>query len=142
MLRLGPRFPIAAAAITAALLVCPVIAAALGSLQPSGPIVIDMASAGSSRLLAGANGVWVLFAPTLSVDCSPPRGCYARTQRIFYDFSCYGRYAIMVERISMDINGNVVRHEVAAAAPSYTRAYDAGAAEVLDTFCGPLPDRG
>jgi hypothetical protein len=81
------------------------------------------------------------FAPTLSVDCSPPRGCYAKTQRIFYDFSCYGRYAIMVERISMDLNGNVVKHEVVEPAAGYVRAYDAGAAAVLDTCC-PIPERG
>jgi hypothetical protein len=136
------RLPLAAAAIAAVLpLVSPPISAGLRFAEPSGPVVIDMASAGPSKRLAGANGVRVLFAPNLSVDCSPPRGCHARTQHIFYDFSCVGRYAIMVERVSMDINGNVVKHEVVPAAPPYALAYDAGAAEVLDTFC-PLSDRG
>jgi hypothetical protein len=47
----------------------------------------------------------------------------------------------MVERISMDLNGNVVKHEVVEPAAGYVRAYDAGAAAVLDTCC-PIPERG
>jgi len=97
-------------------------------------------SLGPPALLARADGAWVLYSPTLSVDCSPPRGCYAKTQRIHYDFSCAGRYAVTTERISMDLNGNIVKHERLEFA-GLTPSYDAGAVLLLDTFC-PLPDRG
>lgn len=101
---------------------------------------VTVESLGPSTLVAGASGAWVLYAPTLSVDCSPPRGCYAKTQRIHYDFSCAPRYSVLTEQISMDLNGTIVKHEVRDAVPRYVQSYDAGAIRVLETFC-PLPDR-
>jgi hypothetical protein len=113
-------------------------AATLDSISISSGSV-SVKSLGPSTLIAGVGGAWVLYAPTLSVDCSPPRGCYAKTQRIHYDFSCAPRYIVLTERISMDLNGAIVKHEVQNA-PTYTPSYDAGAMQVLDTFC-PLPGR-
>ena|SRR5664279_93108 len=95
-------------------------------------IAIDMESLGPAPRIAGLNGVWVRYAPTLSVDCSPPRGCYANTQRIYYSFTCAPRYAVLVERISMDLNGAIIKHEIS---DSYAPAYDEAATRVLDTFC-------
>ena len=77
---------------------------------------------------------FMTFTPTLSVDCSPPRGCYASTQRIQYNFNCAPRYAVAVERISMDLNGNVLKHEIPE---SYVVSNDEAANRVLSTFCGP-----
>ena len=107
---------------------------------PSSSDSVTVESWGPSALLARLDGAWVLYSPTLSTSCAPPRGCYANKQRIHYDFSCSPRYAVMTERISIDINGNVVKHEVTAPAGSYAPASDAGAIQVLATFC-PLPDR-
>ena len=56
-----------------------------------------------------------------------PRGCYAKTQRIHYDFNCAPRYTVMTERVSMDLNGTIVKHEVLEAAPRYTPAFGVGA---------------
>jgi len=106
---------------------------------PSGLVTVE--SLGPPTLIAGAGGAWVLYSPTLSVDCSPPRGCYAKTQRIHYDFSCAPRYTVMTERISMDLNGTIVNHELWETAPRYAPAPGAGASQVLDTVCGPLFDR-
>jgi hypothetical protein len=107
---------------------------------PTSSGLITLESVGPPGLVAGASGAWVLYTPALSVDCSPPRGCYAKTQRIHYDFSCAPRYIVLTERISMDLNGTIINREVRDAAPSYTPAYDAGTMQVLDTFC-PLPTR-
>jgi len=101
----------------------------------SGSITVE--SAAPSTRIAGATDVWVKYAPTLSVDCSPPRACYATTQRIRYDVSCVPRYVVMSERISMDLNGTIVKHELGSA---NTIAYDAAAIRVLDTLC-PRPGR-
>ena len=105
----------------------------------SGSVTVE--SVGPPQLISGASGAWVLHAPTLSLDCSPPRACYAKTQRIQYDFSCAPRYTVMTERVSMDLDGTIVKHEVLEAAPRYTPACGAGAGQVLDTYCGPLFDR-
>jgi len=47
----------------------------------------------------------------------------------------------MTERVSMDLNGTIVKHEVLEAAPRYTPAFGVGALQVLETLCGPLFDR-
>jgi hypothetical protein len=61
----------------------------------------------------------------------------ATTQRILYDFSCKPRYAVLMERISMDLNGTFIKHELFE---TYVAAYDPAASRVLNTFC-PLRDR-
>jgi hypothetical protein len=134
-----PRTTAARVAVAAsAALAAPVAPPAMDFMLSSGLFTVE--SVGPSTLLAAADGAWVLYAPTLSVDCSPPRGCYAKTQRIHYDFRCSPRYAVLTERISMDINGAIVKHEVADASSAYAPSYDAGASSVLDAFC-PLPPR-
>ena len=103
-------------------------------------IAVDANTIGPSTRYPGATGVWVVYAPSLSVDCSPPRGCYATTQRIYYTFNCSPRYAAAMERISYDLNGTVVNREVRGDAEPYALTLDAGATAVLDAYC-PLPDR-
>ena len=105
---------------------------------PSSSDSVTVESLGPATLIAHADGAWVLYSPALSVDCTPPRGCYAKTQRIHYDFRCAPRYAVMTERISMDLNGNIVKHEVVNVQTVYSPSYDSGAMHVLATFCGIL----
>ena len=87
----------------------------------------------------GATGVWLDYPPGLSVDCSPPAGCYAYKQRIYYVFNCAPRWAAPFERISMDLNGNVVNRQTRDPSGPYAPEYDAGAALVLNAYC-PLRD--
>lgn len=79
-----------------------------------------------------ASGIWVQYAPSLSVDCSPPRGCYAATQYIFYSVDCVHRYAAMVERISLDLNGTILKHESFS---PYVLSDDETAVQTLKTVC-------
>ena len=99
---------------------------------------IDTNTLGPSLAYPGATAVWVLFEPTQSVECTPPRGCYAKTQRINFTFNCAPRYAVMTERISYDLNGNIVKRENQNIQAD-PLTYDAGARLVLDTYC-PLRD--
>ena len=99
----------------------------------SGTIVIESDILGPATSLAGVSAVWVRYTPTLSVDCSPPRGCYASSQRIYYNFGCAPRYAVVVERISMDLNGAVLTQERPG---TYAAASDEAANRVLNEFCG------
>jgi hypothetical protein len=140
----GPRHRHAAVAHIAVAastgLSAPAALAANWESLPNVSAAVTVESLGPSALLERADGAWVLYAPTLSVDCSPPRGCYARTQRIHYDFSCSPRYAVMTERISMDIGGAIVKHELLERTAAFAPSYDAGATSVLDAFC-PLAPR-
>ena len=124
-----------ARAVLAMLFSCDLEAAGWDSI-PSSSDSVRVESSGRATLIAYADGAWVLYSPTLSVDCAPPKGCYAKTQRIHYDFRCAPRYAVMTERISLDLNGNIVKHEMIDAGIAYSPSYDAGALSVLDTFCG------
>jgi len=99
----------------------------------SGTIVIEPDTFAPSTRLAGASGVWIRYTPTLSIDCSPPRGCYASTQRIYYDFNCVPRYAVVIERISMDLNGAVIKRETPG---TYAPSNDEAANRILNAFCG------
>lgn len=103
---------------------------------PTSSDSVTVESFGPATVMAHADGALVPYAPALSVDCAPPRGCYAKTQRIHYDFRCAPLYAVMTERISMDLNGNIIKHEVLNATKAYSPTYDAGAMRVLATFCG------
>lgn len=102
-------------------------------------IMLETATVGPSLRYPGTTGIWVTYAPSMSVDCSPPRGCYARTQRIYYVFNCAPRYAMPLERISADINGSVIKHEFRTDADPYSADADVGAFVILETYC---PVRG
>ena len=99
--------------------------------------VIDTNKPSTSTRFVGADAIWVHHSYPISIDCRPPRGCYANSQVINYHFSCAPRYVAVVERISLDLNGNVVKHEVFEPGAAY-ELYTHG--DVVDRFCGPLPD--
>ena len=98
----------------------------------SATIVIESDTLAPSTPAAGASGVWVRYTPTLSVDCSPPHGCYASWQRIYYKSGCAPRYAVVAERISRDLNGAVLKHE---APGNYAASTDEAANRILNEFC-------
>lgn len=95
----------------------------------------------------GASAVWVYFDYPLSIDCSPPRACYAKSQWIHAYVNCYTRNVAVIQQISMDLNGNVVA-VATSDAPQFVRGYghrvrtyESGAAgRVLQSVCGDLPD--
>jgi hypothetical protein len=109
------------------------------SLISADGIVIETNKLSPSTRFVGALAIWVQNSYAISIDCRPPRGCYAKIQVINYHFSCAPRYVIVGERISMDLNGNVVKHEVLEPAATSGLDYDAHR-EVLERFCGPVPD--
>jgi hypothetical protein len=56
----------------------------------------------------GTVEAWVHVEHALSVDCSPPRACYAKSQWIHAYVNCQTASLAIFQRISMDLNGNVV----------------------------------
>lgn len=65
-----------------------------------------------SDWLDHANAVWLYHEYAISIDCSPPRACYAKYQLVNYHFNCHRGFVYVRERISMDLNGNVINHQV------------------------------
>jgi hypothetical protein len=59
---------------------------------------------GSPDTVAG----WVSINYALSVDCSPPRACYATSQSVYSYAYCSTRAIREVQRNSLDLNGNIV----------------------------------
>jgi hypothetical protein len=99
--------------------------------------VIETNKAAMSTRFVGADAIWVYISYPMSIECNPPRACYAKAQVINYHFSCSPRYVIVAERISLDLNGDVVKHEVLEPGGTYELGY---APEALEMFCGRLPD--
>jgi hypothetical protein len=102
-------------------------------------VAIETNTVGPSLRYPGTTGVWVTYSPSLSVDCGPPRGCYAKTQRIYYVFSCSPRYAMPIERVSADLNGSVIKREARSDGDAYSADADVGAWVIMETYC---PSRG
>ena len=102
-------------------------------------IALETNTVGPSLRFPGTTGVWLTYSPSLSVDCSPPRGCYAKTQRIYYVFNCSPRWAMPLERLSADINGTVINRETRGEGDRYAVDGDVGAFVILETYC---PVRG
>ena len=133
--RHGPTIALYAWTIAFASAPAPLHAAAWEAIPAlSGTIVIESDTLAPSTRLGGAGGVWVRYTPALSIDCSPPRGCYANSQRIHYNFACAPRYAVVAERISMDLNGAVIKHEMPG---TYAASTDEAANRILKEFCRP-----
>jgi hypothetical protein len=51
---------------------------------------------------------WVLVNYAMSVNCSPPRACYASSQWVYAYGYCSMGAIREIKRVSLDLNGNVV----------------------------------
>jgi hypothetical protein len=58
--------------------------------------------------LPGVAGGWVRYTYAMSIDCSPPSGCYAKSQRIDCFANCGGGALAQIQRVSLDMNDRVV----------------------------------
>jgi hypothetical protein len=54
-----------------------------------------------------AVGGWVVISYAMSVDCSPPRACYASSQWVYGHAYCAMGAFHEMQRLSLDLNGNV-----------------------------------
>lgn len=53
-------------------------------------------------------GAWLRYRFASSVDCSPPRGCYASSQRNYVVASCHTGTLRLMQRRMMDLNDRVI----------------------------------
>src|SRR5262245_44247557 len=78
-----------------------------GSL-PGSSATISLTSPVRAEGSADTVSGWVLINYALSVDCSPPRACYAKSQSVYSYAYCSTRAIREMQRISLDLNGNVI----------------------------------
>ena len=105
-----------------------------------GQASVELHSIGPAEGFPGTVAAWAYVTYGMSVDCSPPRACYAKSQWIYAYVSCDTRSLAMIQRISMDLNGNVVAIANAEQLLFY-RPNDPGGVILLTRLCGYVPDR-
>ena len=95
----------------------------------------------------GAVEAWLHVEHSISVDCSPPRGCYAKSQWINAIVNCRQRTVGLLRVVSMNINGDVV-NEASGDALRFLRpygqsplSYEGPDAEVLRIVCSDVSER-
>ena len=108
-------------------------------INSSEGIPIETNVLSQSNWLVGAYAIWLHYSYPLSIDCSPPRACYANSQLIHYHFNCLRGFIYIRERISMDLNGSVVKHEVFDQ-PTPLSGFDVATLNAGGRLCGPDPD--
>ncbi len=109
----------------------------LSMTSAEGSVIETDRSYPSTRFI-GADSIWLYQTYPMSIECNPPRACYASSQLTNYHFSCAPwRYVVVVEQFSMDLNGNVVKHEFQAPGGEL-RYFTSG--DVVERFCGAVPD--
>jgi hypothetical protein len=74
--------------------------AASATISVQSPVAVE----GSGDIVGG----WVLINYALSVNCSPPRACYASSQWVYSYAYCATRAIHEMQRTSLDLNGKVV----------------------------------
>ena len=87
-------------------------------------------------------GVWVQYNYGMAIDCSPPPSCYANSQRIFFFINCASGRLAQVQRISLDLNGNVIaQSEVNYGAPWFRPTVNSREARAWQKVCWILLPR-
>lgn len=71
-------------------------------------VVVEVETWGAVEGLQGVIGGWVRYNYPMAIDCSPPRACYAKSQRFYYLVHCASGAMTSVRKISLDQNGGVV----------------------------------
>jgi hypothetical protein len=77
-------------------------------ILPSASAAIYVQSSDPVEGSAATVGGWVVINYKMSVDCSPPRACYATSQRVYLYAYCSIGAIREIQRISLDLNGNVL----------------------------------
>ncbi len=85
-------------------------------------IAVDADSVNTVEGLPETSTAWFRFTYAVMLDCSPPRGCLASSQRIQYRVTCRVRAIAPIQRALLDLAGNVLAQSevtlnVAAYAP-------------------------
>lgn len=87
--------------------------------------------------LPTVRAAWFYYTHEPSSRCtSPPRACYAKSQLIYYRVDCVNRSLSQVQRLTMDLNGDVsTQTDVDTNAPYYVPPFDSLERFAAGTVC-------
>jgi hypothetical protein len=135
------RAAVATVCLLAALPACAENWASLGS-NVTASAAVDMDSVRPAEGMPDRLGAWVRYTYPMSIDCAPPRGCRASSQRVYVLVNCAAQGVAYVQRISYDLNGNVVGQTDANLNATQSLARPGSAeGELWRAFCPAYPDR-
>ena len=113
----------------------------VGSSRFAG-IAIDIDSVSFVAGYPDRVGAWILYTYSTSIDCSPPRNCYAASQRVYSLVNCAAQAIAPVQKISMDRNGDAIaQSDVNFNAPQYVVRPGTDLGDVWRSLCPTYPDR-
>ena len=118
----------------------------LAALMAGPAIAADWARPSGASL--DADLIWVYLDHPVSVDCSPPRACYAKSQWVLASVRCHRRLVSVGRIVSMNLNGDVVNDvsfdisQVPRIDPFLSRNDTRSTArQVVDAVCGQYYER-
>lgn len=86
-------------------------------------------------------GAWIRYTYPISVDCSPPRNCYAASQLVYTRVDCARQTTARVQHISMDRHGDVIAETgVNFNAPRQIARPDTPDGTIWRTLCPAYPE--
>ncbi|HEX6138114.1 MAG TPA: hypothetical protein VF059_10665 [Casimicrobiaceae bacterium] len=114
----------------------------VGGSRIGSSLAVDVDSVQATEGFPARLGVWLHYTYPTSIDCAPPRGCLAASQRVYAIVDCPAQVIAPVQRISMDLNGNVVaRSDVGTQAPRYLARAGSFEGAAWSLLCPGYPDR-
>jgi len=103
---------------------------------------VDMDSVRPSEILPDRIGAWIRYTYPISIECAPPRGCRASSQRVYVLVNCAAQGVAYVQRISYDLNGNLVgQTDVSFNAPQVVARPGSPEGDLWRLLCPAYPDR-
>ena len=98
-------------------------------------VAVDADSVTTVEGLPGTMIAWFRVSYAVMLDCSPPRGCLASSQRIQYRVICSIGVIAPIQRTLLDLAGNVLaQSEVTPNVPAYAPP-SIIEAEMVSNFC-------
>ena len=106
------------------------------STQGITSIAVDADSVTTVEGLPGTMIAWFRFSYAVMLDCSPPRGWLASSQRVQYRVICSIGAIAPIQRTLLDLAGNVlVQFEVTLNAAAYAPRPGTSEGEMVSSFC-------
>lgn len=134
-LRARGRLAVAALSFLVAALGSPLARGAFAG-NAGADVAVELDSLAAVEGLPGAVGGWVRYTYAMSIDCSPPSGCYAKSQRIYYLANCAGGALAQIQRVSLDMNDRVVAQtEPTFDTPWFLPAFGSPESTALRNIC-------
>lgn len=98
-------------------------------------IAVDADSVTTIEGSPEARSAWFRFTYAVMLDCSPPRGCLASSQRIQYRVICSIGVIAPIQRMLLDLAGNVLAQSDVTLVAPYAPPRESIEIAMVSSFC-------